>query len=35
MSDSTLSWTIVGGLDLGEMILTKTPSMKSLFATWM
>lgn len=34
MSDSTLSCTMVGGLVLGEMILTNTPSMKSLLATW-
>lgn len=34
MRDSTLSCTIVGGLALGEIILTRTPSMKSLFATW-
>ncbi len=30
---STLSWTIVGGLFLGEMILTSTPSTKSLLVT--
>lgn len=30
---NTLSWTIVGGLFLGEMIFTRTPSMKSRFAT--
>lgn len=34
MSDSTLSCTMVGGLVFGEMILTSTPSMKSLLATW-
>lgn len=34
MSDSTLSCTMVGGLVFGEMILTNTPSMKSLLATW-
>lgn len=30
---STLSWTIVGGLFLGEIILTSTPSTKSLLVT--
>lgn len=30
---STLSWTMVGGLFLGEIILTSTPSTKSLLVT--